>query len=988
MELNILEKKQNLKGLERIRAELKVADYKFRERVKELNCLYGISQLVEKPEVSFEEIVRGTLELIPPAWQFPEVTCARITYDNKLYKTENFKETEWKLTTQIEVNEKLMEIEVYYLEDNPFLKEEINLINDIGKRLKIIIEHMEAEQKLKEIEEKFRKQNVFLNNVIESLPHPFLVINVRDYTIKLANSTAFSEGSDVELFCYSLAHNRNKPCEYPCVCPLTEVMKTKKSCTVEHVHYDKEGNARFYEIQAYPLLDDNGNVVQLIEYAIDITERKNAQQISKDTERKYKFLFEQVADAIILIDTETGDTVDFNNHMNENLGYTREEFKTLRIPDFNLMENTKEYKGHIENLIRNGSDIFETQYIRKNGEIRDILVNAKSIKMSGKYYLQSILRDITDIRKTERQSKESKEKFSYVNNISIILGLVLSAFYLFIEGLVDNYIFHDTEYLFQDIFTTDPHEILMHLIPISLILFAGIFSQYLINAQRKAEDKLKEAKRDLMERVKELTCLYGLSKLIENPKISQEAILRGTLDLILPAWQFPEITCARINFGDTEFKTSNFKETEWKLTTQVEVNEKPIEIEVYYLEDNPFLKEEINLINDIVKRLKIILEQMEAEQKLKESEQRYRELYEDAPNAYFTIKPDKSIKSCNQATVALLGYYKEEFQNMKFFDLYYNSPEGLQKAKRLFKQFLEGKNIQDIEIQMKHKNGNPIWVSLTVKPVRNQKGQVVESRSMVINITERKRAKELIIEENQKLTELNKIKNNLIVRSSFELKNPLTAICNASEILLSGYKNDLDERANKLLKIINKGGKKLNILFTKLTEISRIKSKNKLQIKYSNLTKIIHECINELSYIALEREQFLNVLIDEIVYLYMDSLKIKQVISEIILNALHNTPTKGMISINLQKYSDFINIVIKDTGVGFTAEEKLVIFREFGKIERYGKGMDIITDGIGMGLHFSKEIINLHGGKIWVESEGKSKGSVFIIQLPLTIEEK
>ncbi len=471
-----------------------------------------------------------------------------------------------------------------------------------------------SEQKLRETEEKFRKQNVFLNNIIESLPHPFLVINVGDYTIKLANSTGSSEVFDNKLFCYSLAHNRDKPCEYPCVCPLTEVIKTKKSCTVEHVHYDKEENARFYEIQTYPLLDEDGNVVQLIEYAIDITERKNAEQTSKDTEKKYKLLFEQAADAIILIDAETEDIVDFNDQMNENLGYTREEFKTLRIPDFDLMENSKEYSAHIDKVIRNGSAIFETQYIRKNGEIRDILVNAKSIKMSGKYYLKSILRDITDIKKTGRQSKE---KLSIVkNNISVILSFVFSAFYLLIEGLLDNYIFLTTEFLFQDIFTIDPHELFVHLIPISLMIFAGIFSQYLINAQRRVKDKLKEAQRDLMERVKEITCLYELSKLIEKPEISQEAILLGTLDLIPPAWQFPEITCARINFDNTEFKTNNFKETEWKLSSSVIVNEKLMEIEVYYFEDKPFLEEERSLIDDIGYRLKIIIEKKEAELEL------------------------------------------------------------------------------------------------------------------------------------------------------------------------------------------------------------------------------------------------------------------------------------------------------------------------------------------------------------------------------------
>ena len=474
-----------------------------------------------------------------------------------------------------------------------------------------------SDQKLRETEEKFRKQNIFLNNIIESLTHPLLVINVSDYTIKYANSTASSENFDSELFCYSLAHNRKKPCEYPCVCPLTEVIKTKKSCTVEHLHYDKEGNARIYEIQGIPLLDEDGNVVQLIEYAIDITERKNADQISIDTEKKYKLLFEQTADAILLIDTETGDFVDFNDQMNEILGYTREEFKNLKMPDLDLIENSQEHKTHIDKIIRNGSDIFETQYLRKNGEIRDILVNAKSIKISDKYYLQSILRDITDIKEPERQLKEPKKKLSYVrNNISIILSLVLSGFYLLLEGLLDTYIFHITEFIFQDLFTIDPHEIYMRLIPIGLILFTGIFSQYLINAQRKAEDKLKETEHDLMERVKELTCLYGISDLAENPDISTGELIQGVLGLIPPAWQFPEITCARITLNNIEYKTENFKITEWKLSSRVNISKKVMEIEVYYLEDKPFLEEERSLIKDIGNRLKGDIDRKEAEQEL------------------------------------------------------------------------------------------------------------------------------------------------------------------------------------------------------------------------------------------------------------------------------------------------------------------------------------------------------------------------------------
>jgi len=290
--------------------------------------------------------------------------------------------------------------------------------------------------------------------------------------------------------------------------------------------------------------------------------------------------------------------------------------RNLKIPDFNLRENSKEYNTHIDKIIRNGSDIFETQYIKKNGEIRDILGNGKSIKISGKYYLQSISRDITDIKEAERPLKESKKKLRYVNNISIILGLVLSAFYLLIDGLLDTYIFHNTEFIFQDLLIIGPHEILMHLTPISLILFTGIFSQYLLNAQRKAEDKLKEVKHDLMERVKELTCLYGISDFAENPDISTSELLQGVLALIPPAWQFPDIICARITLNNVEYKTENFKITEWKLSSSVNVSEKVMTIEVYYLEDKPFLEEERSLIKDIGYRLRVNIDNKEAEQKL------------------------------------------------------------------------------------------------------------------------------------------------------------------------------------------------------------------------------------------------------------------------------------------------------------------------------------------------------------------------------------
>ena len=136
--------------------------------------------------------------------------------------------------------------------------------------------------------------------------------------------------------------------------------------------------------------------------------------------------------------------------------------------------------------------------------------------------------------------------------------------------------------------------------------------------------------------------------------------------------------------------------------------------------------------------------------KLKESEIQFRNLYEEAPTAYLSIGQDKSIIRCNRAAEKLLGYTKDEFLKMKVFDLYADTENGIGAAKITFKKFLDGESIKDVELQMKNKDGNPIWISLYVKPIFDQEGNVIESRSMILDITERRKAEEALKESEEK----------------------------------------------------------------------------------------------------------------------------------------------------------------------------------------------------------------------------------------------
>lgn len=142
-------------------------------------------------------------------------------------------------------------------------------------------------------EKMIREQNQFLTNMLEALAHPFYVINAHDYSLILQNSAAKATGLAGAKTCYALTHHRQTPCngdEH--ICPLEEVKKTKKPVVVEHIHWGAGDKPINVEVRAYPILDDKGQVVQMIEYSVDITDRKAAEkaleEANKDLEKKVK----------------------------------------------------------------------------------------------------------------------------------------------------------------------------------------------------------------------------------------------------------------------------------------------------------------------------------------------------------------------------------------------------------------------------------------------------------------------------------------------------------------------------------------------------------------------------------------------------------------------------------------------------------------------------------------------------------------------------
>lgn len=375
-----------------------------------------------------------------------------------------------------------------------------------------------------------------------------------------------------------------------------------------------------------------------------------------------------------------------------------------------------------------------------------------------------------------------------------------------------------------------------------------------------------------------------------------------------------------------------------------------------------------------------ITERKKAEKALKESEEKYRSLYENSPNAVVLTNEKGLILDINSSAERILGYKREDIIGKNYTEFNMVTYDQISTIKNKYKDLLNGIKPKSIELQIKRKNGNISWISFQSSMIKIDKEIIIES--ICQDITNKKKAENLIIEENKRLIELNKIKTEFISRASHELKTPITSIYGGSQILMELYKDQTCSDAIEFIELINRGGKRLKLLVDNLLDASRIDSdKLRLNLQSENITQIIRDSTIEIRYLAYKRNIIIEQHLPETVNIVVDKIRIEQVITNLISNAIKNTPRKGIILLVLEDKPDSVLFKVKDSGIGLTEKEMDKLFRKFGKIERIGPKMDIDIEGSGLGLYISKEIIDLHGGNIWVESEGRNKGATFYFKL-------
>ncbi|MCK4764526.1 MAG: PAS domain S-box protein [Candidatus Aminicenantes bacterium] len=388
-----------------------------------------------------------------------------------------------------------------------------------------------------------------------------------------------------------------------------------------------------------------------------------------------------------------------NSAFQKTFGYTRRELKKKTnfldfVDEKNRPEVIRRYADRLAG--KEVPTMFQLNVVGKNGGLFPCETLGALIRYEGRPADLVIVRHIGERKRTEEELKKSKEMLSaFMNSTSESFSIFDSRLNL-IEineaGLVywpgskkkDLLGKHITEMvpnlkdtgrikIYENVITTgEPYasddvmpgeqfgDVYFEVKAFKVADGMGIIVSN-VTARKQAEKKLEQMTHDLGERVKELNCLYGISSSVEE-KESLEEILRGTVELIPPGWQYPEITCARIIVANREYNTANFKRSPWKQNDDILVKGKKFgTLQVFYLEkrpneaEGPFLAEERILLNAICERLGRVIERKQAEEKLRQSEERFRVVTEHSTDIT-VILDEEGIYRYVSPAVKLYGY--------------------------------------------------------------------------------------------------------------------------------------------------------------------------------------------------------------------------------------------------------------------------------------------------------------------------------------------
>jgi len=236
----------------------------------------------------------------------------------------------------------------------------------------------------------------------------------------------------------------------------------------------------------------------------------------------------------------------------------------------------------------------------------------------------------------------------------------------------------------------------------------------------------------------------------------------------------------------------------------------------------------------------------------------------------------------------------------------------------------------------------------------------------------------------EELKSLEKMKSEFLVMASHELRTPLTPMISFIQLMLDGKLGELSEDQKEALETISQQTERLRTTFDKIMQISKLESKkfepyiiDITKLEDLQLSDVVQDIVKTMKQLATQKNIILTQKITELPLIKGDRDCLRDILINLIDNAIKFTPEGGKVSIETEEQKDQILVKIKDTGIGIATENIPKLFTK-------GFQADHSNPGLGLGLSICKDLVEAHGGKIWVESK-LGKGSTFCFTLPKKI---
>lgn len=256
-------------------------------------------------------------------------------------------------------------------------------------------------------------------------------------------------------------------------------------------------------------------------------------------------------------------------------------------------------------------------------------------------------------------------------------------------------------------------------------------------------------------------------------------------------------------------------------------------------------------------------------------------------------------------------------------------------------------------------------------------------RSVRREVEQRERIEKLATEleaANDRLKELDQLKSEFVSLATHQIRGPLTAIKGYTSMILQGDLGSVPENIRGTINTIFESSNALTVVVSDFLDVSRIEQGSmKYEFTAFDFSKFVQSVGEEFAPIAERKGLRIQLQVEPDIMVHADVGKVRQVIGNLVDNAVKYTP-QGSIAIGLKKEGDSARLTVRDTGVGIKPETLPRLFQKFSRAEDASKANVM---GTGLGLYVARKLLEAQGGRIWAESEGEGKGSIFFVELPL-----